>query len=88
MKLVTHKRRLSRGVGQTPEQNGRRDGKKDHLSFCRGWRRWGQVSPEPQEEPWAFSLFVGPGGIQLACVQLGHALSSSALRWVWASITF
>ena len=41
-----------------------------------------------QEEPWAFSLFVGPGGIQLACVQLGHALSSSALRWVWASITF
>lgn len=55
VKLVTHKRRLSRGVGQTPEQNGWRDGKKDHLSFCRGWRRWGQVSPEPQEEPWAFS---------------------------------
>ena len=25
MKLVTHKRRLSRGVGQTPEQNGWRD---------------------------------------------------------------
>lgn len=27
-KLVTHERRLSRGVGQTSEQNGWRDGKK------------------------------------------------------------
>lgn len=30
----------------------------------------------------------GQGGIEMACAQLGHALSSSALLWVWASVTF
>lgn len=73
MKLVTHKRRLSRGVGQTPEQNGWRDIEKDRLSFCRGWRRWRQVSPELQEEPWAFS----PGCLD---VGLHHRTAASGTR--------